>query len=71
MRHPDIEVTVKLLATLARCMPKDGKVRLRQRARVRELLAALGIPEEDAGILVVNKKDAHMDQVLELSLIHI
>jgi sulfur carrier protein len=60
-----MEVTVALYETLKKHGPEGGRVRLEAGARVRDLLARLGIAEDDVGVLVVNRKDARFGQLLE------
>ena len=59
----DITVRIRLFASLRRFQPADvdGPIALRLRAGavVRDAVAALGIPEESAGIVVCN--DAHLE----------
>lgn len=60
-----MEVTVALYETLKTHCPEGGRVRLKAGARVADLLARLGIAEDDVGVLVVNRKDARFDQLLD------
>ncbi len=60
-----MEVTVALYETLRKHYPERGRVQLEAGARVAELLSRLGIAEDDVGILVVNRKDAQFNQILE------
>ncbi len=60
-----MDVTVALYETLKTHCPEGGRVRLEAGACVADLLARLGIAEEDVGFLVVNRKDARFNQVLE------
>jgi transketolase len=59
----DIQVNVKLFASLRRFQPKDQPgpivLRLPAGARVRDAVAALGIPEDRAGIIVCD--DVRLD----------
>ena len=59
----EITVTVRLFASLRRFQPKgaDGPiaVRLPPGAVVRDVIAALGIPEKSTGIVVCN--DVHLE----------
>jgi transketolase len=59
----EIAVTIRLFASLRRFQPKgaDGPIplRLRAGAAVRDAVAALGIPEASAGIVVCN--DVHLE----------
>ncbi len=60
----EITVTARLFASLRRFQPKGHEgpltVRLPGGADVRALLGALGIPEQSAGIVVVNDKHVEM-----------
>lgn len=60
-----MNVTVTLFETLKKQGPEAGSVRLEEGARVTDLLSRLGISEDDVGILVINRRDARFDQVLE------
>jgi molybdopterin converting factor small subunit len=61
-------VTARLFAGLRRFQPKGSEgaipVNLADGADVRALLAALGIPEESAGIVVVNDRHAELTTAL-------
>lgn len=59
-----MEVTVALYETLKKHCPEGGRVRLDAGRRVADLLARLGIAEEDVGVLIVNRRDARFDQLL-------
>ena len=63
-----LRVTVKLLATYRRHLPAGTKGAyqppVRSDATVRELLAQLPLPPEDAKVVLVNGRGAPPDQVL-------
>jgi sulfur carrier protein len=60
-----MNVTVALFETLKKHGPEGGRVRLETGARVADLLSWLGITEDDVGVLIVNRKDARFNQVLQ------
>lgn len=64
----EITVRVRLFASLRRHQPPgtDGPipVRVPAEARVRDVVAALGIPEESAGIIVCDDRHLDLDSAL-------
>jgi sulfur carrier protein len=60
-----MDVTVALYETLKKHYPERGKVQLQSGARVTDLLSRLGIAEDEVGVLIVNRRDARFNQVLE------
>jgi molybdopterin converting factor small subunit len=60
-----MEVYVTLFETLKKHQPRSGKAHLEDGSRVKDLLVLLGIPVEDVGLLIVNRKDAVFDQPLK------
>jgi molybdopterin converting factor small subunit len=65
-----VKIEVRLFATLARFLPPgdvaagSATLELPAGSTVRSLVARLGIPDEVAGIVLVNGRDAAMDRVL-------
>jgi sulfur carrier protein len=60
-----MDVEVRLFENLKKHQPEGGKVPLAAGARVSDLLDALSIPDDDVGILLVNRADGRFDQLLQ------
>ena len=54
----DERITVKLFATLGRAYSVDESVDLTSSRTIREIIAAIGIPEEKVTIIFVNGRHA-------------
>jgi len=59
-----MHITVKLFAPLKGHGVAGRRIELPDGSKVIDLLGQLGISEDDVGVLVVNQKDATLDQVL-------
>jgi sulfur carrier protein len=60
-----MDIEIRLFESLKKHQLGDGKVRLSAGSRVCDLLASLGISEDDVGILMVNRADGRFDQLLQ------
>lgn len=56
-------LTVKVFATLRNLRPAETEERFPEEATVREILQAVGIPEEKAAVIFINGRHAELEAV--------